>query len=173
MTTPTPHLSDAQAQLLVDGALLPFEATAHEAHAAGCPDCRALILSYRLLGEALGDLEVPEIPLDFTEGVMASIELRQHRVARERRWAIGILAAVSAALVTVAVLSGGTAWLPATQRLTSSLTSTLSAFHAGADLLGPVVSALRVQIAALCAAVALPFLFLLSRLMPAPRTEIA
>jgi Na+/H+ antiporter NhaD/arsenite permease-like protein len=45
VTTFTGHLTDAQAQRLLDGALLPAEAAESEAHVAGCAECQALVFS--------------------------------------------------------------------------------------------------------------------------------
>ena len=43
MTTFTGHLTDAQAQRLVDGVLSPAEAPEVERHAAACLECQALV----------------------------------------------------------------------------------------------------------------------------------
>ena len=87
----TLHLTDAQAQQLADGLAEPALAGALEAHAAGCPGCGALLESYRILGEALGDLSVPELPADFTASVLDRIEVAELAQARERRLAFTVL----------------------------------------------------------------------------------
>lgn len=173
MTTFTGHLTDAQAQRLMDGVLLDAEAAEVEAHAASCAACQALVESYRELGDALAALEIPELPADFTAGVLARIDVRARTVARERRFAAAVCAGVLVALAAAVVLAGAGTWAPAASRLVSGLGAAGRALQLGADVVTPIVSALRLQLALLCAGVALPVLFLLSRLMPAPRPEVA
>jgi hypothetical protein len=55
----------------------------------------------------------------------------------------------------------------------SDLGAAGQALRIGVDVVGPIVTALRLQLALLCAGVALPVLFLLSRLMPSPSHEVA
>jgi anti-sigma factor RsiW len=174
MTTFTGQLTDAQAQRLVDGVLLADEALEVEAHVRGCLECEALVAEYRALGDALSDLELPPLPSDFTEGVLALVETRERAVARERRIALGIAAGVLAALVVVAALLGAGTWAPAAAELVDSLGSAGRALRLGAQVLPPLFSALRLPIALACAALAFPLVVALSRLMtPSPRTEIA
>lgn len=173
MTTFSGHLTDAQAQRLLDGALLAAEATEVEAHAAGCAECQALVESYAALGDALGALPSPELPADFTQGVLARIDDREMALVRERRFAAAICAAVLVALSAAVVLAGAGTWAPLARRLVGELGAAGQALRIGADVAAPILSALRLQIALLAAAVALPVLFLLSRLIPSPRTEIA
>jgi anti-sigma factor RsiW len=173
MTSFTGHLTDAQAQRLLDGVLLDAEAAEVEAHAASCQACQALVESYQALGDALGALELPELPADFTAGVLARIDVRERTVARERRFAAAVCAGVLVALVAAVILAGAGTWAPVASRVVNGLGTAGWALRIGAEVVTPIVSALRLQLALLCAAVALPVLFLLSRLMPAPRTEIA
>jgi anti-sigma factor RsiW len=173
MTTFTGHLTDAQAQRLVDGALLDAEAADVETHAAGCLECQGLVASYEALGAALSELELPEVPLDFTEGVLARIEHRERAVARERRHAAGICAVLVIALVAAAVLAGAGAWAPAASRAVDLLGSAAGALRISADVLPPVLHAIRLQVALACTLLVLPLLLALSRLMPSPRTELA
>ncbi|BDG06549.1 anti-sigma factor family protein [Anaeromyxobacter oryzae] len=173
MTTFTGHLTDAQAQRLVDGVLLETEAAEVEAHVAGCAACQAEVESYRLLGDALEGLEIPELPADFTVGVLERIETRERAVAHDRRAAAAIFGAALGGIVLAVVLLGAGTWAPEASRLVEGLGDAGRALRLSSDVLGPIVSALRIPIAAACAAAALPVLFALSRLMPSPRTEIA
>jgi anti-sigma factor RsiW len=173
MTTFTGHLTDAQAQRLVDGALLEAEASEVRAHAGACLECQGLVESYRILGAALDDLALPPLPADFTESVIARIDAEELAVRRERRDAFAIFGGVLAALVAVAALAGAGTWAPAASRLVAELGAAGRALRIGAEVLPPVVAALRIHIALLCLVVVLPVLFALSRLMPSPRTEIA
>jgi anti-sigma factor RsiW len=173
MTNPILHLRDEQAQRLVDGALSVDEAAAVETHLDGCAACQGLVESYRFLGDALDGLENPELPLDFTEGVISRIETHERAVARERRAAFAICGAVLAAVIVAVVLLGAGTWAPAASRLVQELGETGRTLRLGVDVLAPVVSTLRLPIAAICAALALPIVYALSRLLPSPRTEIA
>jgi anti-sigma factor RsiW len=174
MTTFTGHLTDAQAQRLLDGALLEAEAAEVERHLSACEGCQALVASYSALGEALEEaLAVPDLPADFTAGVLARVDARARAAARERRFAMGICAAVAVALVLVAALAGAGTWAPLASRVVSDLGAAGQALRIGVDVVGPIVTALRLQLALLCAGLALPVLFLLSRLMPSPSHEVA
>lgn len=173
MTTLTGHLTDAQAQRLMDGVLLAAEAAEVEAHAASCAACQALVESYQVLGDALGALEIPELPADFTAGVLARVDARERAVARERRFAVAICAGVLVALAVAVAAAGAGTWAPLASRVVSGLGAAGRVLRIGADVVTPVVAALRLQLALACAAVALPVLFLLSRLMPSPRAEVA
>ena len=167
------HLTDDLAQLLVDGALPADEADEALAHVAACLECQATVETYRMLAGALDDLEVPEVPAFFTAGVLDRIATRERALARERRTAAAIFGAALAAIAVAAVFLGAGTWAPAASRLVEGLGEAGRTLRLGSDVLGPIVSALRLPIAALCAAAALPILFALSRLMPSPRTEIA
>jgi len=170
VTTFTGHLTDAQAQRLVDGALLDAEHDMVHAHEAGCLECQALVLSYRALSDALDELEVPELALDFTASVLAEIDVRAKAAARERRAAAVISAAGAFALLVAVGLSVGH-WGDAVVRSLDLLGSAGTALRLALDVVAPVVSALRFHIALGCALIAAPFLLALSRLMPAPATE--
>jgi anti-sigma factor RsiW len=172
MTTFSGHLTDAQAQRLVDGVPRLEEASEVESHAACCAECQALVESYRALEAALEGLEPTPLPADFTKGVIARIETRERAAARERRLAAAISAAVLAA-ITATALAGSSVWVPAAARLVDQMSAAGRALQVGAEVLPPLVSALRLPIAALCAVVAFPVLFALSRLIPSQRTEIA
>ncbi|HTN52536.1 MAG TPA: anti-sigma factor [Anaeromyxobacter sp.] len=173
MTTFTGHLTDAQAQRLVDGALLPEEGREVEGHARSCPECEALVFSYRVLGEALGDLEVPELAADFTRGVLDRIAGEERVAARERRHAFAIVAVVLAAIAGVAVLAGAGVLAPVFGRAALDAGSAARALQVGAHIATPIVSAIRLPLALASALATLPILFALSRLMSGPRTEIA
>jgi anti-sigma factor RsiW len=172
MTTITGHLNDAQAQRLLDGLLFPDERADVETHHGACAECQALVESYRALAEALDGLAAPELPLDFTEGVLALVDARERAAARERRFALGI-AAAAVACAGVALVLGLGAWGPGLAAAVESLGSAGRALRLGLDIATPVVSALRLYIALASALAAMPVLFLLSRLMPTPSAQIA
>jgi anti-sigma factor RsiW len=172
MTTFTGHLTDAQAQRVIDGLLFADEAGEVEAHHAVCAECQALVESYRALAEALDGLEVPPLPVDFTEGVLALVDARERAAARERWLGFGI-AASALACVGVAIFFALGAWGPGLAAAVDTLGSAGRALRLGLDIVGPVVSALRLYIALAAALAALPVLFLLSRLMPAPSAQLA
>ncbi len=171
MTTLTGHLTDAQAQRLVDGVLSAAEAPEVERHAAACAACRATVETYRMLASALEDLEVPPLPADFTDGVLALVEAREHAVARERRHAIAILAAVVAATAVAFGIAGAGAWAPVVSSAADLFGRAAWAFQIG-SFVPHVVSALRLQIIVAAAVLALPLLVAFARLMPSPR-EVA
>ena len=102
MTTFTGHLTDAQAQRLVDGVLSTAEAPEVERHAAACLECQALVESYRMLEGALDALAEPELPDDFTFGVLA----------RALRIGAGFVPAVVGALRLQIVLAAAAFALP-------------------------------------------------------------
>jgi anti-sigma factor RsiW len=172
MTTFTGHLTDAQAQRLIDGVLFAEESAEAHAHHETCAECQALVLSYRALSEALDGLDAPELPLDFTEGVLALVDARERAAARERRVAFGIAAAAVASVAVALFLAVG-AWGPGLAAAVDSLGSAGRTLRLGLDIAAPVVSALRLYIALAASLAALPVLYLLSRLMPAPRAQLA
>jgi anti-sigma factor RsiW len=173
MTNPTLHLTDAQAQRLVDGMLSAAEAPAVERHAATCAGCRAAVETYRMLASALEDLEVPELPADFTEGVLALVERRELALARERRHAVAILGVLAACTVAAFAIAGASAWAPVFSSVAEGFGRVAHAFQVGATFVPHVVGALRLQIIVATAALAVPLLIALSRLMPQPqRAEI-
>ncbi len=174
MTNPTLHLGDAQAQRLVDGMLSDAEAAAAERHAAACAACRADVETYRLLASALEDLAVPELPADFTDGVLALVERREVALARERRHALAILGALTACTAAAFAIAGASAWAPVLSSVAETFGRVARAFQVGATFVPHLVGALRLQIIGVAAALAVPLLLALSRLMPQPqRAEIA
>ncbi len=173
MTNPSLHLTDAQAQRLVDGMLSAAEAPAVERHAAACAECRATVETYRMLASALEDLEVPALPADFTDGVLALVETRERALARERRHAFGILAALAACTVAAFAFAGASAWAPYFSSVAEAFGTAARAFQIGSTFMPHLVGALRLQIIVGAAALAVPFLLALARLMPQQRTEIA
>ena len=175
MTTFTGHLTDAQAQRVLDGALDPARDGGVETHLAGCPECQVLVESYRALSEALDGLDaaMPPVPEDFTETVLARIDAREHAVARDRRLAFGILAGVLAAAAAVFAIAGSGAWAPTLSGIADSLGSAARAFRIGAGFVPTVVHALRLHILLASGMTALILLLAFARLMPAHRTETA
>jgi anti-sigma factor RsiW len=172
MTTFTGHLTDSQAQRLVDGALLDAERTLVLEHQAACAECQALAASYRALSDALDGLEVPELAPDFTETVMARIDHRERAAARERRVAAAIVVAGVFGLLAAVGLSVGQ-WGELVVQGLDLLASAGRAIRLSAEVATPVVSALRLHIGLACAVVAVPMLVALSRLMSTPTTETA
>ncbi len=167
------HLDDERAQLFVEGMLPAPEAALAEQHLAGCPGCRVLVESHRALAEALSGLEAPEPPAGFTAAVLARVERRQRLLAWERGLGVAILASAAAAAGALFAGAGQSAWADAVSGALRSLGGVATALRIGGEVAGPVVSALRPQIIAGCAAVALPLFFLLARLTPARRSESA
>ncbi|HET8541496.1 MAG TPA: zf-HC2 domain-containing protein [Anaeromyxobacter sp.] len=174
MTDPTLHLTDAQAQRLVDGTLSAAEAPAVERHAAACVECRATVETYRMLAAALEDLEVPELPAGFTEGVLALVERREVALARERRHAAAILGVLAACTAAAFAIAGAAAWAPVFSSGAELLGAAARAVRVASTFVPHVLDALRVQIIVVAAAAAVPFLLALSRLMPQPqRIDVA
>ncbi|HEU4382471.1 MAG TPA: anti-sigma factor [Anaeromyxobacteraceae bacterium] len=167
------HLDDERAQLLVEGLLPAPEAALAEGHLAACSGCRTLVESHRALAAALSGLAAPEPPPGFTAGVLARVERRERLAAWERRLGVGILAAAAAAAGAIFASAGQSAWAGTVTDLLRSIGGVATALRIGGEVAGPVIAALRPQIIAGCAAVALPLLFLLARLAPARRTESA
>ncbi len=166
------HLTDSSAQQVVDGVLPAAQAAQAADHAASCPDCAALLESYRALSFALDALPGPDLPDDFTAGVLRRVEDRERVVARERRAAIAVLGGLVAALAAALLVGGNAAWVPTAARLAEQLGVVTQTVRLGAQVLPPVLSVLRLPIAAACAALCLPLLLALSRLAPSPRTEV-
>jgi anti-sigma factor RsiW len=160
------HLDDLQAQRLLDGQLPAAEQAAAERHLAACPDCALLVESYRALASALDGLEIPLVPAGFTDGVLARVEELESSAARERRLALSILAAVACAAAAVAAFVAPAAFAPALSRVGDVIGGAATWLRLGADVVGPVVRALRLEIAAANALAALPLLALLRRLSP-------
>ncbi len=159
------HLDDERAQQLLDGLLLGPEAAEAREHVAGCDGCRTLLDSYRALARALDGLEAAEPPADFTEGVLARIGERERTAARERRAALLVLAGAAAAAAALLVAAGGpAAWVPVLSRAGDLLGAVATGLSVAADVLAPVVGALRLQVAAASAAAAVPLLVTLHRL---------
>jgi len=169
----SPHLSDAQAQRLLDGVLLPEEADEVTAHAAACAGCAALVDSYRALSAGLEALPGLDLPLDFTAGVLARVEQKERSAARERRTAAVVVAGVLAALAGLLAFGGGSAWAPAATSFADQIGTAAHTFRLGAAILPPVLAALRLPIAGICAALFFALALALKRLTPAPRPQPA
>lgn len=166
MTNPSLHLTDAQAQRLVDGMLSAGEAASVERHAATCVECRATVETYRLLASALEDLEVPDVPADFTAGVLTLVETRELAFARERRHALAIVGVLAACTVGAFAFAGAAAWAPFFSSVAEGFGTLARAFQIGDTFLPHLIGALRLQIIVATAALAIPLLLALSRLMP-------
>ena len=171
MTTLSGHLTEAQAQRLIDGVLDPSIDADVATHATACPDCLAPVESFRALDEALHGLTVPELPADFTAQVMARIDDAERSAARERRWALGLAAAVLLLAGAGLAAAGATGLGHAVSAVSERLDLVARAIRVGAGVLPGLVSALRLQLLLVSTALSLPILYGLSRLMPAPRTE--
>jgi predicted anti-sigma-YlaC factor YlaD len=171
MTTFSGHLTDAMAQRLLDGRLEPVTDAGAEDHAQGCAECAALVESYRVLGEALDDLDVPALPADFTASVLERIDLVEARATRERRLALAVLAGVLL-LAGGALVASGAGGLAATVGgWADGLAEATRALRIGRGVVPGLLSALRLPLLVGAAAVTIPLLFGLARLMPAPRTQ--
>jgi anti-sigma factor RsiW len=163
------HLTEDEAQLHLEGALDESVQQGVDAHLAGCPECQALVLSFSALVDALSDLPAAEPPFDFTAGVMARIEEQESARAAERRLTLAVFGVVAVSLAAVLALAGQSAWAPALSAASSRAVQALQAFRISADVISPVVSALRIQIIVAAAALGIPLLLALSRLA-SPRT---
>jgi anti-sigma factor RsiW len=172
VTSPV-HLTDELAQLHLEGLLAPSAAAEAQAHLAHCPDCRALVHSFRALSEALASLAPVEPPPDFTAGVMAGIAARERAAAWERRIASGILAAVAALAGALLAVIGPGAVAPTVSQWSEFIARAAAFARVGAEVAGPILGALRVEILLACAALGLPLLLALGRLMPARSRRIA
>ena len=158
------HLTEDEAQLFLEDGLAAPERTRTETHLADCPSCQALVLSFEALSEALSGLPAAEPPADFTAGVMARIDEREAVRASERRVAVAVLGAVGVSLLLALALSGQATWAPALSAVSSAGVAALQALRITSDVLSPMVSALRLQIIVVAAAIGIPLLLALSRL---------
>ena len=166
------HLDEDQAQSFLEGLLAADERSRVDAHLESCAPCQELVLSFEALESALSGLPVAEPPADFTAGVLARIDEREQARSVDQRVVFAVLATVSTTLVVALVLAGQSAWAPAISAVSTSGVRALHALRISADVLSPVVSALRVQIIVASAALAIPLFLALSRLA-APRAEQA
>lgn len=171
MTTLDGHLTDDLAQRLADGLADPAAAVGAEAHLSRCEACAALVESYRELAEALEDLPLPDLPADFTAAVLDRIEVAEAQGARERRFALGVLSAVLVVAAGAAVAGGAGGLAGAVAGWADGLGDASQLLRIGRGVLPGLLSALRLPLLVGAAAVALPVIFGLSRLMPAYRTE--
>jgi anti-sigma factor RsiW len=162
------HIAEDEAQLYLEGAIEPSEAARIDGHLAGCVECQALVASFEALSEALSGLPLAEPPPDFTAAVMARIDERELAMVAERRIALGVIAAVGVSLAIAVALAGQSAWAPALSAASTIGVKTLQALRITSDVLSPVVSALRLEILVIAAAVGIPLTLALSRLA-APR----
>ncbi len=171
MNTFSEHLTDAMAQRLLDGVLDPVHDAGAEAHAGQCPECAALVESYRILGDALDGLAVPELAAGFTASVLERIEVAEARQARERWLAVSVLSGVLL-VAAGALLAAGAGGLAATvSGWADGLAEATRALSIGRQVLPGLLAALRLPLLAGAAAVVIPLLLGLTRLMPAPRTQ--
>jgi anti-sigma factor RsiW len=167
MTNLSGHLTDAQAQRLLEGLLDPVTDDGVEAHVARCSDCGALVASYAALDAALDALPVPELPADFTASVMERIELAERRAARERLTAFALVASIVTLAVGCLVAAGAGGLGGAVSVAAERLTLARETLRVAAGVLPGLLGALRLQLLLTLVAAALPVLLGLSRLMPA------
>jgi anti-sigma factor RsiW len=171
MTTLSGHLTEAQAQRLLDGQLDPASDAGIEDHLACCSECCALVDSFSALGDALAGLSAPELPADFTAQVMCCIDEVDRAATRERRWALTLAAGV-VLLAGLAVASAGAGGLGyAISAVSEKLDPIARTVRLGLGVLPGLVSALRLQLLLATTALSLPIIYGLARLMPAARTE--
>jgi anti-sigma factor RsiW len=173
MTSFSGHLSEAQAQRLLDGALDPSTDAGVTEHVDCCAGCCALVESFRALDEALDHLTVPELPADFTARVMGCIDDVERASARERRWAFGIAAAVLLVAGVSLAAAGATGLGNAVSALSERLDLLARTVRVGAGVLPGLISTLRLQLLLATTVLSLPIFYGLSRLMPPARTESA
>lgn len=160
------HLTDDLAQAYVDRALPEAERALWMGHLDGCAECGLLVESYRALSAALDDLDAPAPPAGFTAAVMERIDLSERQRAWDRRLALGILSIATCLALTVLALAGSAGLAPALAGAAGAFARFATATSLAVDVAAPLVHALRFQIAIGCAALALPILFALSRLLP-------
>jgi anti-sigma factor RsiW len=171
MTNLSGHLTDAQAQRLLERLLDPALDAGVAEHAAACAGCGALVESFRALEEALDDLQAPELPADFTAQVMARIDDAERAASRERRWALALTAAVLLVAAAGVLAAGATGLGNVVAAVTDRLELVGRALRVGAGVLPGLISALRLQLLLATTALSLPIIYGLSRLMPAARAE--
>jgi anti-sigma factor RsiW len=167
------HIDEIEAQSFLDGLLPEGERLRVDAHLEGCESCQALLLSFESLEEALSGLSLAEPPADFTAGVMARIDERETARAGERRVVLAVLAAVSAALAVALLVAGQAAWAPALSAMSSVGVQALRAVRISSDVLSPLVSALRLEIILVSAAIGIPLLLAVSRLAVPRQGQVA
>jgi anti-sigma factor RsiW len=167
------HLTEEEAQLLMDGSLPAADEARLRSHHDACPECQALVLSFEALDEALAGLPVVEPPLDFTAGVMARIDARERSLASERRVAVALLGALALGIAAAVILAGPAAWAPVLSAVSSAAVGLIQVVRLSGGVLGPLVETLRLQILLGAAVLGLPLLLALSRLIPARQRLVA
>jgi hypothetical protein len=166
------HLTDEAAQRLADGLLDEGAQDAGVArHAEGCAACAALVESHRALASALDGLCCPEVPHDFTAGVLERVEAADRQRVRERWLAGAILAGVLVAALAALAAAGAGGVGTAVARWADLLGDATRALRVGREILPTVFAAMRWPLAAATAALAVPLFLLLARLMPQPATR--
>jgi len=166
------HLTDEAALRIADGLLdgSPQDAVL-AGHAERCAACAALVESHRALAAALDQLDLPEVPYDFTAGVLGRIEAADRQRVRERWLAGAILGGVLVAALGALVAAGAGGLGSAIGQWAELLGDAAKAVRIGRDVLPTVFSALRWPIAAATTALAVPLFLLLSRMVPQPATR--
>jgi anti-sigma factor RsiW len=167
------HLDDLSAQRYLEAQLPGPERLHAGRHLESCEACRALVDSYRALAEALDDLDAALPPADFTAQVLERVEARERRVARERGLAAGILGLVAAAAVALLAWAGPGALAPAFSSLGDLLGRSATGLRIAADVVEPLVRALRLEIALVCAAAVLTLLAVVRHLSPGRAEALA
>lgn len=162
----TSHLTDELAQAYVDRALPDAERARCAEHLAACQDCGLVVDSYRALAAALDGLDAPAPPAGFTAAVMARLDLTERERAFDRRLALGILGVATCLALALFALAGAAGWAPVVSGAADAFARAARAASVTAGVAAPLLRALRLQIALGCAALALPLLFALSRLVP-------
>lgn len=160
------HLSDELAQAYVDGALHGRETERCSEHVGACDECRFVVESYRALCAELSELPSLEPELDFTQSVMAVIDVKEHAAARERRFALGLVALAAFTAAGLFLSVGADAWAPTLSTISDFLNSAIHGIQLGLDVASPIASALRAQILIACLAVSLPLLLAIRQLVP-------
>jgi anti-sigma factor RsiW len=95
------HLTEEQLNLYLDGALLPQEQAAVEAHLAGCATCQTELELLQTLFVALDALPHDPLMIDLTSEVLNDVTNERQRAARRRRLAWGILGLQAITIMTL------------------------------------------------------------------------
>ncbi len=165
----TAHLTHALAQRFAEG-VEPMDRAAG-AHLEACAACRALVADYRVLADALNDLDLSLPPRDFTDGVLARIAAREARLSWERRLAFAVLAVSAVAAAACFVLAGQGPLAAQVARWSRDLSGALVVWRVGEGVLGTIAEALRLPIVLACAGLCIPLLVALRRLVPERAAE--
>lgn len=163
----SPHLPDELLQRHLDGALTAAESHEVEAHLGACPTCAALCAEYAALFGGLASLEeAPPPPPRFAQAVMARVATHEREVAQQRWWALGTFGG-SVLLALICFASAGShVWAHEVSSWSTGLVGLWRELHVAVDVLGTLITTLRVPLVAASAALTVPLLLVLYRALP-------